>query len=57
MRVPGGVQQEATEHVRDNLADVKRIRGFLTGMAQAVQAPDCPWSDMPRLVLEVAPCR
>ena len=26
-------------------------------MAQAVRAPDCPWSDMTRLVLEVAPCR
>ena len=32
-------------------------RGFLTGMAQAVRALDCPWSDMTRLVLEVAPCR
>ena len=31
-------------------------RGFLTGMAQVVRALDCPWSDMTRLVLEVAPC-
>ena len=32
-------------------------RGLLTEMAQAVRAPDCPWSDVTRLVLEVAPCR
>ena len=25
-------------------------------MAQAVRALDCPWSDMTRLVLKVAPC-
>ena len=29
----------------------------LTEMAQAVRAPDCPWRDVTRLVLEVAPCR
>ena len=32
-------------------------RGFLTGMAQAVRAPDCPWRDMTRLVREAASCR
>ena len=32
-------------------------RGLLTEMAQAVRAPDCPWRDVTRLVLEVAPCR
>ena len=32
-------------------------RAFLTGMAQAVRALDCPWSDMTRLVREAASCR
>ena len=36
---------------------VGSARGLLTEMAQAVRAPDCPWRDVTRLVLEVAPCR
>ena len=26
-------------------------------LLQVLRAPDCPWSDVTRLVLEVAPCR
>ena len=32
-------------------------RGFLIEIARAVRTPDCRWSDVTRLVLEVAPCR
>ena len=30
---------------------------YAVRMAQAVRVLDCPWSDVTRLVLEVAPCR
>ena len=36
---------------------VTAATGRNDGMMASVRALDCPWSDMPRLVLEVAPCR